>query len=71
METGKFEPEGATFQWETRLAEFPTGAVDPKVGIFLLSLKIRDRFFFSHAIKKIVPFPLIAHMEMQKQNEEK
>ena len=21
--------------WEKRLAEFPTGAVDPKVGIFL------------------------------------
>ena len=30
------------FQWETRLVEFSTEAVDPMVGIFLLSLKIND-----------------------------
>ena len=33
------------FKWETRLAEFPTGAVYQRVGIFLSSLKISDRFF--------------------------
>ena len=31
---------------------FPTGAVDQRVSIFLWSLKIIDRLFFSHAIKK-------------------
>ena len=31
--TGKSQPEGPPFQWETRPAEFPTGTVDPRVGI--------------------------------------
>ena len=30
----------------TRLAEFPTGTVDPRVEIFLSTLNINDRFFF-------------------------
>ena len=33
-----------------RLAMFPTGTEDPRVGIFLLTLNINDRFFFSHTI---------------------
>ena len=46
--TGKPQPEGPPVQWETRL-EFPTGMVDPRVGIFLSTLNVNDRFFFSHA----------------------
>ena len=66
MGTGKYQPEGPTFQ---RLAEFPTGAYYPWVSSFLLSLKIIDQFFFSHAIKKTVPF--VSHMEMLQQNVQK
>ena len=32
--TGKSQPEDSPFLWETRLAEFPTGTVDPRVGNF-------------------------------------
>ena len=35
VETEKSIPEGPPFQSETRLAESPTGTVDPRVGIFL------------------------------------
>ena len=55
MGTEKSQPEGPTFKWETRLDEFPTGAVDPMISIFVSSLKISDRFFFSHATKKRCP----------------
>ena len=53
MGTGKSKSKSPTFQWETRLPEFPIGAVDLKFGIFLVSLKINDGLIFSHAIKKI------------------
>ena len=59
------------FQWETKVAEFSTGVVDPRVGIFLSSLKISDRYNFSHAIKKTVPSSLVSHMEMPEQNSKK
>ena len=59
------------FQWETRLAEFPTGTFDQRVCNFLLSMKISDRFFFSYAIKKTVSSSLVAHMEMPERNGER
>ena len=31
--TGTSQPEGPPFQWETRLRQFSTGTVDPRVGI--------------------------------------
>ena len=37
-----------TIPVETRQASFPTGMVDPRFGIFLLTLNINDQFFFSH-----------------------
>ena len=46
--TEKSQPEGPPFQWETRLAEFPTGTVDPRVRIYLEPLNTNDRFFFSY-----------------------
>ena len=46
--TEKSQPEGPPFQWETRLAEFSTGTVDPRVGVFLKPLNTNDRFFFSY-----------------------
>ena len=52
--TGKSQPEGPPFQWETRLAEFPTGTVDPWVGIFLSTLNISEQFFFSLNHQRIV-----------------
>ena len=58
------------FQWEMRVAEFPTGMVDLRVGIFLLSLKISDQSFIPHAIKKTVPSSLVAHTEKPKQNDQ-
>ena len=36
------------FQWETRLAEFPTGTMNPRVEIFLSPLNTTDGFFFLH-----------------------
>ena len=45
--TGKSQPEAPPLQWETRLALFPTGTVDPRVGIFLSQLNTNDQFFFS------------------------
>ena len=59
------------FQWEARLAEFLTKAVDARVGIFLSSMNISDRFCFSHAIKKTVPSSLVSDTEMPEQNGEK
>ena len=44
----KSQPSGPTFQWETRLAKFPTGTLGPRVGIFLEPLNTNDRFFFSY-----------------------
>ena len=44
----KSQPEGPTFQWETRLAEFPTGTLGPRVGIFLSPLNTNDGFYLSH-----------------------
>ena len=41
---------GSTVQWETRLAEFPTGTVGPQVGIFLSPLNTNDGFYLSLAI---------------------
>ena len=43
METSKSQHEGPLFQ----LALFLTGAVDPRAGIFLSTLNINGRFFFS------------------------
>ena len=40
----------ATSQWETRLAEFPTGIMDPRVGIIMFPRNINDGFIFSHII---------------------
>ena len=45
--TEKSQHEGPPFQWETRHAKFPTGTVEPRVGIFLEPLNTNDRFFFS------------------------
>ena len=36
--TGKCQPSDPPLQWETLQALFPTGALDPQVGIFLSSL---------------------------------
>ena len=47
MGTEKSKPEGPQFQWEARLAEFPT-VVDTRVGIFLEQLNTNDPFFFSY-----------------------
>ena len=33
--TGKSQPEGPAFQWETKFGEFPNGTVDPRVEIFV------------------------------------
>ena len=38
---------GSTVQWETRLAEFPSGTVGPRVGIFLSPLNTNDGFYLS------------------------
>ena len=53
------------------VVDYPTGAVDPKLGIFLSALKISDWFFILHAIKKTVPFSFVSHTEMRKPNGEK
>ena len=62
--TEKSLPEGPPFQWETRLAEFPTerwtgvqasfptGTMGPLVGIFLEPLNTNDPFFFSYTNPK-------------------
>ena len=39
---------GSTVQWETQQASFPTGMVDPRVGIFLSPLNTNDGFYLSH-----------------------
>ena len=45
---------GSTVQWETRQASFPTGTVDPRVGIFLSPLNTNDGFYLSH-----IPVPAL------------
>ena len=35
VSTGKSQPSCPPFHWETRQGSFPTGTVDPRVGIFL------------------------------------
>ena len=45
--TGKCQPSGPSFQWETRQASFSTGTLDPRVGIFLSSTNINDGFYLS------------------------
>ena len=44
----KIQPSGPQYQWETRQAWFPTGTVDPRVGIFLSPLNTNDGFYLSH-----------------------
>ena len=46
--TEKYQPQDPTFQWETRLAEFPTERWTRGLGFFLEPLNINDRFFFSY-----------------------
>ena len=41
--TGKCQPSGPPLQWETLQALFPTGALDPQVGIFLSPLNIKHQ----------------------------
>ena len=48
VSTGKAQPSGPPVQWETRQASFPTGTVDPRVGIFLSPLDTNDGFYLSH-----------------------
>ena len=48
--TGKCQPSGPLLQCETRFAEFPTGALDPQVGIFPSPLNIIDGFYLSGAM---------------------
>ena len=48
VSTGKSQPSGPPFQWETRQALFPTGTVDPRVGIFLSPPNTNDGFLLSH-----------------------
>ena len=47
VSTGKSQPSGPPFQWETRQASFPTETVDPRVGIFLSPLNTNDGFYLS------------------------
>ena len=42
---------GATVQWETRQATFPTRTVGPWVGMFLSQLNTKDVFYLSHSGK--------------------
>ena len=44
----KIQTLGATVQWETRQASFPTGMVGPRVGIFLSPLNTNDGFYLSY-----------------------
>ena len=48
VEIGKSQPEGPSVPVGTRLAEFPTGTMDPRVEICLSPLNITDGFFFLH-----------------------
>ena len=41
------QPLGPLFQWEIRQALFPTGMVDPLVGIFLSPLNTNDGLYLS------------------------
>ena len=75
METGKSQPEGPQFQWETRLAEFPTRTVDPRVRIFLSTLNINGRFFFSHTHRIVLRMTPVClnrkHSEVNERNKTK
>ena len=46
--TEKSQPEGPPFQWETRLAKFPTEWWTRGLGFFQEPLNTNDRFFFSY-----------------------
>ena len=46
--TGKSQPSGPPFQWE---AEFPTGTVNPRVGISLSPLDANDGFSLSYLVR--------------------
>ena len=58
VEIGKSQPEGppvpvgneARRVGPPRRASFPTGTVDPRVGIFLSPLGTHDRFVFLHTL---------------------
>ena len=69
--TVKSQPESPPLQWETSIAKFPTGTVDPRVVIFLSTLNVNDRFFFSNTITQIVVrmTPLCSKMEMSEEKE--
>ena len=58
----KIANQGSRVPVGNEVAEFPTGVVDTWTGIFL------SQFIFSHAIKKSVPYFLVAHTEMPEQN---
>ena len=45
VSTRKSQPKDPPFQWETQQASFPTGMVDPRVGIFLSTLNTNDGFY--------------------------
>ena len=68
----KIPTRGSTVPVGNEVAEFPTGTVDPRVEIFLLTLNNNDRFFFSHTITEIVlrmTPSLCLNMEVSKVNE--
>ena len=46
-ETGKSQPLGPPFQWNLGEASFPTGTMDPRVGISLSPLDTNDGFSLS------------------------
>ena len=48
VSTGQSQLSGPPFQWETRQGSFPTGTVDPRVGIFLSLLNTNDGFCLSY-----------------------
>ena len=55
---------GSTIQWETRQASFPTGKVDPRVGIFLSPLNTNDGFYLSH----IYPYQPVGKIKLEQLN---
>ena len=48
--TGISQPEGPPFQWEKKLAEFPTGMVGLRVGIFLSTLPMMDSIYLTYPV---------------------
>ena len=55
----KISTLGSTFKWEAWQASFPTGAVAPRVGIFLSTVDTNDGFYLSH-------MPVPAHWKDKK-----